>query len=146
MSWLATLGVWAVGIDIVPAMATHCRRRGHVVVVQDMEQLGIRGCFDWVLCIGSLEFAARPRQVITGLSACLRPGGRFVLLFPRRGWLGTVYAAYHRTHGMRIHLFSGEEIRGSMRAAGLQPQPGWRDCWLSTLALATRTDEAGRAA
>jgi SAM-dependent methyltransferase len=142
LSWLATLGVWAVGLDIVPAMVAHCRRRGQLVVVQDMEQLGIRARFDWVLCIGALEFASQPQRVIAGLSACLRRGGRFVLLFPRRGWPGTVYAVYHRTHGVRIHLFSCEEIRASMRAAGLQPQGGWRDCWLSTVALATRADNA----
>lgn len=140
LSWLTTIGAWAVGIDVVLGMAQHCRRRGHLVVVQDMEQLGIRACFDWVLCIGALEFTARPQQVIASLGACVRPGGHFVLLFPRRGWRGVAYAAYHRLHGVRVQRFSHEQIRKFMRAAGLQPLAGWRDCWLSTLALAVRPE------
>jgi 2-polyprenyl-3-methyl-5-hydroxy-6-metoxy-1,4-benzoquinol methylase len=138
LSWLTELGARPVGIDVVYAMAAHCRQRGLSVAVQDMEQLGVRARFDWVLCIGSLEFTAQPKQVIASLAACVRPHGRFVLLFPRRSWLGTLYATYHRAHGVRIRIFSNAEIRGFMLAAGLEPLAGWRDCWLSTIALATR--------
>jgi 2-polyprenyl-3-methyl-5-hydroxy-6-metoxy-1,4-benzoquinol methylase len=141
LSWLAARGARAVGIDVVYPMAARCRRRGYLVAVQDMEQLGVRARFDWVLCIGSLEFTTRPMQVIANLGARLRPCGRFVLLFPRRGGLATLYAAYHRTHGVRIRSFSSDEIHGYLKAAGLQPLAGWRECWLSTIALATRPAE-----
>lgn len=138
LAWLGGLGARAFGFDLVEPMAAHCRRRGLEVCVQDMENPGFRPAFDWVLCIGSLEFTADPGRAIAGFASCLRRPGRLVLLFPRRGLLGRVYAAYHRSHGVDIWLFSRRDVERMLAAAGLRPS-AWRDCALSSVVLADFT-------
>lgn len=140
LAWLRSREAVAIGVDLVLPMASHCRRRGFEVVVQDMESLGLRPVFDWVLCIGSLEFVADPRRTLAGLAACLRPAGRLVLLFPRRGFAGIAYAAYHRIHGVPIWLFSQREMTEHLAACGLEIED-WRHGALSSVVRARRRDE-----
>jgi SAM-dependent methyltransferase len=137
LDWLASRRARAVGYDLVPAMAKLCRRRGHLVCVQDMEHAGFQPLFDWVLCVGSMEFAREPAHAVGGFASCLLPSGRLVLLFPRRGPLGLLYAAYHRSHGVRIRLFSADEIESLLERAGLRPD-AWRHGTLSSLCRAQR--------
>ena len=141
LAWLRDEGARAVGVDVTPAMAAHCRRRGFAVAIQDMQRLGVQSRFDWVLCVGSLEFVLDPAATIAGFASCLRPGGRLGLLYPRRHLLGWVYAAYHGLHGVRIHLFSRPQIEAYMRGAGLRPLPDWRDGALSSMCVAERPAE-----
>jgi 2-polyprenyl-3-methyl-5-hydroxy-6-metoxy-1,4-benzoquinol methylase len=138
LAWLAAVGARAVGIDGARSMASRCHRRGFRVCVQDMQHLGFRGGFDWVFCIGSLEFVPDPQTALQSFVHCLRPGGRLALLFPNRNWLGVLYAAYHRKHGVRIHLFSQERMTALLGAAGLAAS-GWQPCALSTACVAERT-------
>lgn len=142
LAWLRAQGARPVGIDFAWEMASVCRGRGLTVCVQDMEHLGLRPRFDWVLCVGSLEFTSAPGAVVRSLAACVRPGGRFALLFPRRNWIGVLYALYHRAHGVRIRLFSHAQIAGFLRAAGLQMPGGRRDGWLSSVIVAERAGAA----
>jgi SAM-dependent methyltransferase len=135
LAWLVARGARPVGFDLVAPMAAHCHARGFDVCVQDMERPGFRATFDWVLCIGSLEFTREPASALQALSGCLHQGGRFVLLFPRRNWLGRVYAAYHRRHGVPVWLFSRRQMTRLLRRAGLEPVE-WRDCLLSSVCLA----------
>jgi len=141
LAWLAAQGARATGVDLVPAMAAHCRRRGFDVCVQDMERLGVRPAFDWVFCVGSLEFTREPRRAIEAFAGALRPEGRLLLLFPRRGVSGFLYAAYHRTHGVPIWLFSRADVSRLLSAAGLVVD-GWRDCALSSVCTARRRSPA----
>lgn len=141
-AWLQTRGAQVVGVDAVWEMTALARRRGVPSVVQDMEALGFRACFDWVLCIGALEFTASPGAAIAGLARCLRPGGRLVLLFPRRSLLGRAYAAYHRAHGLAIHLFRRDEILAHLRDAGMVLDADWRECLLSTVCRARRGEDS----
>jgi SAM-dependent methyltransferase len=138
LAWLGAVGARAVGIDAARSMARRCARRGLRVCVQDMEHLGFRGGFDWVFCIGSLEFVPHPQVALQGFADSLRAGGRLALLFPRRNWLGVLYAAYHRSHGVRIHRFSQRQMATLLAAAGLEPRC-WERCALSTACVAERT-------
>lgn len=138
MAWLRSKDARPLGIDVAPAMAKTCRERGFPVAVQDMEQLGVQPVFDWVLCIGSLEFTERPDRALAAFSAALRENGKVVLLFPRRTWLGRLYALYHRAHGVSIKLFTHAEVSAYFRAAGLHEPVEWRDCMLSTACVAGR--------
>jgi len=133
LDWLRARGARAVGIDLTWSMARVCAARGFTVAVQDMEELGLRPVFDWVLCVGALEFAPNPARAIKSLAACLAPAGTLLLLFPRRGALGTLYSLYHRTHGARIHLFSVNEIKAMFSDAGLDPPLRYRDCLMSSV-------------
>jgi SAM-dependent methyltransferase len=138
LRWLRARGARAVGVDVAHGMASLCRRASFDVCVQDMERLGVRGVFDWVLCIGSLEFTAEPQRAVDGFAAALRAGGRLVLLYPRRGWLGLLYAAYHRTHGVPIRLFDHRGVLRLFSNAGLRALPGRRDAALSSVCVAER--------
>ncbi len=140
LAWLRSRGTRPIGVDTVWSMAALARQSGAATVVQDMEALGMRPQFDWVLCVGALEFAAEPARAICELSACVRPGGKLRLLFPRRSLLGRVYAAYHRAHGLRIHLFSRAAIRAHLAAAGFETSGPGRDCLLSTVCVARQRD------
>jgi 2-polyprenyl-3-methyl-5-hydroxy-6-metoxy-1,4-benzoquinol methylase len=139
LAWLAASGALPVGIDVARSMVRHCRERGLIVALQSMERLGFRVPFDWVFCIGSLEFAADPQMALQGFAACLRRGGKLALLFPERNWLGLLYSAYHRSHGVRIHLFTRPEMTLLLRKSGLHPRT-WRRGKLSTACVAERLD------
>jgi SAM-dependent methyltransferase len=144
LEWLRDVGAFAVGIDLTWPMARICAMRGHSVAVQDMEVLGLRPVFDWVLCIGSLEFVWNPAGALKNLSACLSPTGTLVLLYPRKGPLGMLYALYHRTHGTRIHLFNTDDISDLFSGAGLQPPQRRRDCLLSSVCSTFAAGETHR--
>lgn len=144
LEWLSVQGAHAVGIDLTWPMARICASRGHSVAVQDMENLGLQPVFDWVLCIGSLEFVPRPARALKNLASCLSPTGTFVLLYPRKGPLGALYALYHRTHGTHIHLFDPDDITALFLGAGLQPPQRRRDCLLSSVCSTTAIEEAPR--
>lgn len=138
MAWVRSRGAQPFGVDVALSMAKACRARGFLVCVQDMERLGVQRVFDWAMCIGSLEFAERPEEALAALSRTVRAGGKVVLLFPRRTWLGRLYAFYHRGHGVSIKLFTHREICAHFRAVGLREPSQWRDCVLSTVCVAER--------
>ncbi|MBI4518887.1 MAG: class I SAM-dependent methyltransferase [Deltaproteobacteria bacterium] len=137
LAWVTACGGRGVGVDMSRSMALRCQRRGFVTCVQDMERLGFKPRFDWVLCIGVIEFAESPERSIRSLGDCVQPSGRLALLFPRRHWLGVLYAGYHRTHGVRIHLFRRNEVTALLSAAGFETS-AWQDGSLSTLCVAQR--------
>jgi SAM-dependent methyltransferase len=133
LEWLRVPGARAVGVDLVWSMARVCSQKGFDVAVQDIEELGLRPVFTWVLCIGALEFVRDPARALANLADCLAPSGALLLLYPRRGPLGTLYSAYHRTHGARIHLFSRREMSALLVGAGFETPAHQRDCLLSTV-------------
>jgi len=144
LEWLRERGAHAVGIDLTWPMARICAAREFSVAVQDIEEIGLRPVFDWVLCIGSLEFVPDPARALKNLAACLAPTGTLVLLYPRKGPLGTLYALYHRTHGTRIHLFNTDDITELFSAAGLEPPQSRRNCLLSSVCTTIRAGENRR--
>jgi 2-polyprenyl-3-methyl-5-hydroxy-6-metoxy-1,4-benzoquinol methylase len=144
LEWLHERGALALGIDLTLPMARLCLSRGYSAVVQDLEDLGLRPVFDWILCIGALEFVPDPARALKNLAECLAPRGTLVLLYPRKGPLGTLYALYHRTHGARIHLFDSDEIISLLRGAGLAPPTERRDCALSSVCSTLRVGEEQR--
>ena len=144
LDWLTERGARALGIDLTLPMARVCASRGFAVVVQDLEELGLRPVFDWVLCVGALEFVPDPSRALKNLADCLSARGRLVLLYPRKGLLGTLYALYHQTHGARIHLFDAGDIEALATGAGLAPPSGHRHCALSSACLTVRAAEKHR--
>ena len=141
LSWLAGRGANAVGVDLSLPMAAGCAGRGHTVSVQDMNNLAFGPVFDWVLCIGSLEFVAQPHHALSELARCLNPKGRFVLLYPRRGLLGALYTLYHRSHGTRIHTFRRPQISQLLAVSGLEEPERWRRCVLADVCVTGRPAE-----
>ena len=144
LEWLRDRRVRAIGIDLTWPMTRICAMRGLEVAVQDIEEIGLRPIFDWVLCIGSLEFVSNPARALKNLAACLAPTGTLVLLYPRKGPLGTLYSLYHRTHGTRIHLFNTDDISELFSGVGLEPPRTRRDCLLSSVCSTVLAGGAGR--
>ena len=141
LAWLRERSVDALGVDLAWPMARVCASRGLAAVVQDIERLGLSPVFDWVLCVGSLEFVSDPRCALENLAACLAPGGRLLQLSPRRGVLGTLDHLAPRTHGARIHLFDADEITRLLTEAGLERPTARRDCLMSSVCVARLTRE-----
>lgn len=144
LRWLRSQGARAVGIDLTLPMAKRCFAGGHEVIVQDVEQVGLRPIFDWVLCVGSLEFVPDPARALANLGSCLAPAGRLLLLYPRKGPWGSLYALYHRSHGVHIHLFGEADIDNLFEAAGLAPPLARRDCLLSSVCTTAKKGKTGR--
>jgi len=144
LEWLGKRGAHAVGIDLTWPMARICASRGLSVAVQDIEELGLEPVFEWVLCIGSLEFVPNPERALKSLAGCLSPTGILVLLYPRKGPLGFLYALYHRTHGTNIHLFNTDDITTLFTGAGLEPPRSRRDCLLSSVCSTVAAGEVRR--
>ncbi|MEO8603666.1 MAG: class I SAM-dependent methyltransferase [bacterium] len=143
LSWLAQQGADAIGIDVSYAMTAQCRQGGLVVAIQEIEHLGFAPVFDWVLCLGALEFCDDPGRAIAELAACLRPGGRVVLVYPKQSAAGSLYAAYHRlAHGLRVRLFRRADVITWMSRAGLQEPAVWCQLSLSVVCVAERAAEA----
>jgi SAM-dependent methyltransferase len=140
LDWLAATRARAFGIDLSLGMVRACRARGHRVAVSDLTRPGLRGRFDWVLCIGALEFTSDPAAAVVALAALLRPGGRFVLLYPRIVPLGPLYVLYHRWHGVAVRLFGRGDVAALMTAAGLTRPQQFRWSWLSSACVAIRPD------
>jgi 2-polyprenyl-3-methyl-5-hydroxy-6-metoxy-1,4-benzoquinol methylase len=142
MRWIEGQGAVAVGIDLSLPMARASAAHGLRVAVQDMEAVGIRPAFDWVLCIGSLEFVADPGVALGNLASCLVPRGRMVLLYPRKGVLGSLYRLYHRSHDTPIHTLTSRSIESLLVAAGFAPPSAERRCLLANVCV-TRLVEPG---
>jgi SAM-dependent methyltransferase len=137
LEWLRLRGAKAVGIDLTLPMARLSAARGFPTAVQNLENLGLRPVFDRVLCIGVLEFVRNPSRAIQNLGACLAPAGKLVLLYPRKGPLGLLYALYHRTHGVRIKLFKTSDLAGLLASADLARPTEVRDCALSSVCVSS---------
>lgn len=144
LEWLQSRGARAVGVDLTLPMAKTCADTGYAVAVQDIEALGLRPVFDWVFCIGALEFVPDPAGALKSLAECLAPAGTLVLLYPRKGPWGLLYTLYHRTHATRITLYSNDEVAALFAGARLGPPQGRRDCLLSSVCTTSPAGESHR--
>lgn len=136
---LVQRGAAVVSVDLSIAMARLARGQGARAVVADMAALGFKPRFDWVACIGALEFVPRPEIALRGFARCLKPGGHLVLLFPRRNALGVGLWLYHLRNRLRIRLWSRAALSGWLAEAGFEPVSAWRRCaaaWVCRARLA----------
>ncbi len=122
------LGARAVAADLVPAMARAARKRGVAAVATDLRALAFRSGFDAVAWIGSSEFVSDFPAAAREVARCLRPGGRLVLLVPRRNWFGLLLLLFHWRRGVQIHLRSRNEVSRGLSEAGFTEPGAWRRC------------------
>lgn len=122
----AARGALVVAMDLVPSMANTAKRRGIPAVAADAGALPFGQVFDAVAWIGSSEFVPDLPAAAHQVARCLRPGGRLVLLFPRRNWFGLLLFLYHRSFGIGIRLRSREAVTRSLVEGGFAPPEAWR--------------------
>jgi 2-polyprenyl-3-methyl-5-hydroxy-6-metoxy-1,4-benzoquinol methylase len=110
--------VWAV--DFAPEMMQ--RVKGHVSRCEqaDVEELALGRAFDRVLCLGVLEWVRCPATALRRLANHVAPGGRLVILVPRRGPGGWIYQYQKRKHRLSARLYSPSGLRRLGEAAGLR--------------------------
>jgi ubiquinone/menaquinone biosynthesis C-methylase UbiE len=115
---LKGMGCDVLGVDISEEMLAQARRHGIKTKVADLGKMKLGRQFDKILCVGVLEFCSNHEQILRNLRRHLKPGGRLVLLVPRRNPLGGIYRLYHRKNKINITLFSKAKIEKLLRKAG----------------------------
>ena len=110
-----------VALDLALPMAAAARRHlGIGAVAASLDATPFRPAFPAILCAGALEFCPNPEACVASMARALAPGGRLVVMLPAAGLPGRLYRAYHRRHGIEIHLFSRTRVAMMGRRAGLR--------------------------
>jgi SAM-dependent methyltransferase len=92
---IAAAGAEVVGIYLDPEMIALAKARFPQLrfEVGDAREIVVDGHFDAVYCNSVLHWIKEPERVIATVHRSLRPGGRFLAKFGRRGGLRTILAA-----------------------------------------------------
>lgn len=125
--------VWA--IDNVRDYWRHgLENRHYHIVDDDITRARIRGPFDFITCISTLEHIERHDDAVRGMFALLRPGGHLALTHPynERRHVPDVYrlagAGYGQDLPYRCQVFSRAQVDAWLAANGasLVAQEFWR--------------------
>ena len=124
---LSQLGCRVVGVDSSPELIAAARRLGLDVRLADGEKLEFSAEFDAVFTNAALHWMKRADDVIAGVGAALKPGGRFVGEFGGQGCVRTIRNAL-------VAALERRGIDGESRVPWYFPTPG---------DYATRLERAG---
>lgn len=83
------------GCDSSQAQLQAARQKGIESFVMDGQQLGLKRCFDAVFTNAALHWMKNAEQVVEGVTASLKPQGRFVGEFGGQGNVETIRQALH---------------------------------------------------
>jgi SAM-dependent methyltransferase len=108
------------GIDISPKMIARIRAQGFEAQVARFDEFKTAEAYDGILAAGVLEFVESPERAFNNAYAALKEGGRLVLLVPRGGLAGRLYAWTHAVFGCPTRVFSESEYRAMAAAAGFK--------------------------
>lgn len=117
---LTALGMNVTAVDLSPRMIELVRPHVAQALVADLNTLQLELRFDRVLCCGVLDFAKDPEFAVRRLAQHVAPGGRLLLMVPRRSLGGHAYALWHRSHGVSARLYTAAELDRWAGACGLQ--------------------------
>ncbi len=92
---LTAAGAAVIAVDSSLAQVVAARRRGLIALVMDGQALSFQRHFDAVFTNAVLHWLKRPEKVLEGVTACLKPGGRFVGEFGGRGNVETIRVTLH---------------------------------------------------
>lgn len=92
---IATLGCKVYGCDSSLAQLQAAHQRGIETFVMDGQQLGLKRGFDAVFTNAALHWMKRAGEVVEGVAAALKPGGRFIGEFGGQGNVETIRQALH---------------------------------------------------
>jgi 2-polyprenyl-3-methyl-5-hydroxy-6-metoxy-1,4-benzoquinol methylase len=125
------LGANVLGIDVSAGMAAAARACGVDAIAADLASMSLRAKFDKILCAGVLEFCEDPMGIVENLCSHLKEDGHLVLLAPKRSPLGILYKLYHLSHGLKVNLFSMEDVENIIEEAGLKAISKEEPTWMS---------------
>jgi SAM-dependent methyltransferase len=104
-----------VASDCLPEMLRHVDIPGVTPALADLCDFSFPRSFSRILCAGALEFVGEPERFFSQAAQVLEPSGKIVILVPPATVGGRLYKLWHRSHGLRVHLFTErllDEIAG----------------------------------
>jgi len=107
-------------VDASEGMVKKLQGKVDCAEVADIEKLSLPRQFDRVICAGVLDFVTQPKIAFTNLCRLVSPGGRLVILCPRKGPGGLFYRIEKHFFGIRINLFSSEWLSEIAKTQGLE--------------------------
>ena len=113
----AGMKVWAV--DASPGMVLRLQDKVDVTEVVDVETMDFATKFDRVVCAGVLDFVFNPEKAFRNLCSLVAPGGRLVILSPRKGLGGLFYRVEKHFFGIHINLYTLDWLRKIAEENGL---------------------------
>jgi SAM-dependent methyltransferase len=128
------------GIGAARAEAAAWGLRNADFAVQDVAAMADRECFDFATAFDAIHDQARPRRVLAGIAAALRPGGIFLMVDDRASShlhenldhpLGPFLYGVSTMHCMTVSLAQGGEglgtVWGEQKARELLAEAGFVD-------------------
>ena len=109
-----------VSVDLSQKMIEALPPDGITGVVGDASTVLLNKHFKIIVMAGLLEFAASPSEILANAQKHAETGAVMAILAPRKNIWGRVYRAYHRNHGVKISLFSRDQLKNLAMDAGWQ--------------------------
>lgn len=98
---------WKVrAVDASQGMVLKLLGKVDEVEVADIEALSMHEQFDRVICAGVLDFVLRPESSFRNLCQLVAPGGKLIVLAPRKGPGGLFYRVEKWFFGVSINLYT----------------------------------------
>lgn len=113
-------GCRVICIDAASSMIRLVRQKGIEGYVLGIENFFFNLKFDKIICLGVLEFVSFPEKALCNLARHLKRDGCIVLIVPIRSIVGYSYKIIHYFHGIRIRMFSLNEIKLLLSKTGLE--------------------------
>lgn len=98
-------------VDFSEKMLAKIESPDYLKISADIEEFSNNNKYDIILCAGALEFTKAPERVFENVSSMLKMGGSFILLYPRKNYLGRLYRFHHQQHGFTVKLYSDHDLR-----------------------------------
>lgn len=114
-----SLGIRVYSVDASSAMVLRIQDKVDEAEVSLIEALEIERAFDRVVCQSALAFTTNPEIAVRHLCKLVAPGGRLVILCPRRSWGGLLYQLMKRFLKTPPRLFTKEWLVNLAQVEGL---------------------------
>ena len=109
-----------VSVDLSRKMVEALPTDGITGVVGDASTVSLNRRFKTIVMAGLLEFTDSPSLFFANARNHAEEGAVMAILAPRKNIWGRVYRMYHRNHGIRIALFSRDQLKALAKDAGWQ--------------------------
>jgi ubiquinone/menaquinone biosynthesis C-methylase UbiE len=115
------VGLSVTAIDVSPWAIDRLRDKVDLALVGDVECLDMAGGHEIVVCAGVLDYVSDPAVAFRNLCRLVGAAGRLVILVPRVGIGGSLYALIAKlSSGLRVNLFDRVWLAREARRWGLE--------------------------
>ena len=104
-----------VAVDISQNMLYELGESNIKRVSADIENIKFKIGFDRILCAGAIEFLPNIEGFLANLKDLLNETGTVVLLLPKKGIFGSIYRAYHLSHGISVDLYELSKLESLLK-------------------------------